>query len=337
MTYRLGFFLLCIMLFQETCARFITFAKLEHPVTAQQILLVGDCHGKEIYASENRAAIINIAKTVDAHVVVEDMSDYSFLARYVPEKLYDDNDFFSYHSFHSRKRMAYTSLSLTHHCKRKEVSVTNVEFRHGGGLGNYSFLPMRAYYALLNQLVKSISKKTMSCLSEDHIICLQKIMPIISLYIEQSMLDTIMQPIQYDDVDLKLSEIDLVFCLMLDILMMQDLIEQTEQDPKKTIITCGGALHIENIKTMLGDMGYTTEVYMQREPHSFRELRLRDIFKKYVLSDHQQLQKCSSRTSIGFNDRKRVYWSVTKKAFVSGSLLTSLASLFYVYNRHASW
>ncbi len=337
MLNRFVFYFLCVFLFQTVYTRFITFSKLTHPKTSQQILLIGDCHGKERFASQNRAAIINIAKTLDAHIIVEDMSDYSCLARYVSKDLYDTNDFFSYHSLHSKKRMAYTSLSLTYHCQRKDVSVNNVEFRHGGGFGNYSFLPNKVYYALLNKLVKSVSNKTISHLSKDHRACLQEIMPIISAYIEQNSCDTIIQPVHYDDIDMHLSEIDMVFCFMLDILIMQDVIEQMEQNPSKPIIIAAGAMHIENVKAMLNGMGYATQVDILREPASFRELQLRDVFKKYVLSGDQQMQQCSSRTSIGFNDRKRVYWSVTKKAVVSGSLLSSLASLFYVCSRHSSW
>ncbi|MEX0849449.1 MAG: hypothetical protein WD055_04415 [Candidatus Dependentiae bacterium] len=322
--------------FQFTLARFIDFFQLKHPQTGQCVILIGDCHGVENLASENRAALINFAHTYDAHIIVEDMSDYSMFARYLPEKVYNENDFFSFHSLHSRKRMAYTSLSLTYHCKRKNVSVTNVEFRHGGGLGDYSFLPMNIYYDLIDHLVGSIWQQTKDILSQEHRVCLQKVMSQIYAFIEKDILLSAINPIPYDESSIGLSDIDLRLCLMLDILMMQDFIEKTKENPKKTIIMCAGAYHIENIKQMLNAMHYQDVSSVRREIRSYKELRLRDVFAKHI-EDTEKIKKCSSTVSIGFNDRKRVYWSVTKKAIVSGAALTTLASMFYIYSKDFRW
>ncbi len=327
-------YLLLLLLYAcLTSCRFVSFHQLEHPVTGQQIILIGDCHGKEQYASENKAALINLAHAYGAHVVVEDMSDYSVFEQYLDAKLYNTVDFFALPSAHSHKRMAYTSLSLTHHCKRKGVSVSNVEFRHQGA-DRISMLPDKIYVALLATLTKTIDHQTQQMLSEKHYQCLQQVLPCIEhlLHIEDETKPTH-----------ELTTVELMLCFLLDMLMMQEITQQTQQHPDRMLIICAGDLHIKNIYEMLTKHDYQAKHGLTHEYYTMREIRLKPLFERYVVVDNKAKNTCISRTSVGLHDRTRVWSSVVKKAVTGASLCALAMSALSLYvkanylEQHHQW
>lgn len=324
-------FLLLIVTNFVSC-RFVSLHLMEHVVTGQQIILIGDCHGKEQYASENKAAVINLAYGCDAHLIVEDMSDYSLFEQYLELKLYNEIDFFALPSGHSHKRMAYTSLSLTHHCKRKGVSVSNVEFRHQDA-DHISILPVKIYFALLARLIHTIDDQTKKILSKKHSLCLEQVLPFIEHLFEDE------KEIKSAD---ELTTAELMLCYLLDMLMMQEINKQTEQRPERMLIICAGDLHIKGIYEMLAKHQYQSKHTMSHEYYTMREIRLQPLFERYVHIDKAK-KGCITRAGIGLHDRKRVWSSVAKKAMTGASLFALAMSVLSVYvkakylEQHHQW
>ena len=324
-------FLLLIVTSFISC-RFVSLHLLEHAVTGQQIILIGDCHGKEQYASENKAAIINLAHAFDAHLIVEDMSDYSLFEQYLEPRLYNEIDFFAVPSGHSHKRMAYTSLSLTHHCKRKGVSVCNVEFRHQDA-DRISVLPIKSYCALLARLIQTIDDQSKQMLSKQHSLCLEQVLPFI---------EHLMQDEEETKAPDELTTAELMLCYVLDMLIVQEINKQTEQRPDRMLIICAGDLHIKGMYEMLTKHHYQSRHTMSHEYYTMREIRLQPLFERYVHIDKAK-KGCITRVGVGLNDRKRVWSSVAKKAMTGASLFALAISALSVYvkakylEQHHQW
>lgn len=312
---------LCVPFLVE--CRFITFYYVEHETTGQKVILLGDCHGQEKYAYANKAALINLAYAFDAHIIVEDMSDYSFLENYIDATVLSEVDFFSLQSAHSRKRLAYTSLSLTHHCQRKNVSVHNVEFRHKD-TKSISILPCDIYFDVLDRLLNDINEETYKLLDESHKGCIEDI----SLFCRN-------RPFIDQESDL-FNSFDRAICLLLDILIMQELVVQTSDRPDRMIIICAGAYHIDNIRDMLTKHKYVLKNSLIYDYYTMREIQVMPLCNRYFYDNNKEGKRCITSMDIKLNDRRRVWGSLIRRALTVGSICAAAiaAASFYIKSKY---
>ena len=330
-TYMHYLLIICLS-YQQLFAGFYSFYHLVHPQTDQRIVLLGDYHVKNQHANQNRAAIINLAHLYDAQVIVEDMSDFSLWEDYFDcagNNLF--RDFIAERSVHSNKRFAYTSLSLTYHCQRKNIAVSNVEFRHSS-IDTLTLLPSDLFLYLMRALQLSISDRTLALLDDEHSRCYREFYG----YYEQ-LVDA------YPTLDLPEQEVleaQMPSNSFLNILILNEMVRAFANE-HSMVIVCAGGWHNTELLPMLKKMGFAVKASIgYHEDDDPVELRLERIFKERVVGDNK-LPRHASRSSVGFHDKKRVSWPAFKKALASGAILSTLITMLTIFSRyqklHKSW